>query len=152
MQTTGPFSEREVSAFLEQAVLPVRLACNAAPGQPLVLSLWFVPEAGALYCASLRSARVVRCLERDPRCAFEVAGDQPPYRGVRGRGTARIEPARGEEILRRALRRYLGGEDAPLARWLLSRSAREVAIRVEPERVASFDYTQRMTASTTRSA
>jgi hypothetical protein len=144
MQTSGPWSERQIRAHLEAAVLPLRLASNTASGHPLLLSLWFVPLEGALYCAALASSRVVGSLARDPRCSVEVAADQPPYRGIRGRGAARLEPARGEEILRLALRRYLGSDDGPLARWLLSRSAREVAIRISLDRIASFDYTARM--------
>ena len=144
MATTGPWSEAEIGAYLEAAVLPLRLASNTVSGPPLLLSLWFVPLDGALYCAALTSSRVVRSLARDPRCTVEVAGDLPPYRGIRGRGIAHLEPARGEQILRAALQRYLGRDDGPLARWLLSRSAREVAIRIELDRITSFDYTARM--------
>lgn len=147
MRTSGPWDESQIRAFLEASVLPLRLACAQPSGHPLVLSLWFVPVGDTLFCASLRSARVVTCLERDPRCGFEVAGDRPPYRGVRGQATARLDPARGEEILRAALVRYLGGVDGSLARWLLSRSAREVAIGIEPERITSFDYSARMAPS-----
>jgi nitroimidazol reductase NimA-like FMN-containing flavoprotein (pyridoxamine 5'-phosphate oxidase superfamily) len=147
VKVTGPWSQAQIREFLEQAIIPLRLACRAPSGHPLLLSLWFVPEGDRLLCASLRTSHLVRCLERDPRCAFEVAADAPPYRGVRGRGSVRLEPARGEETLRAAIRRYLGNEDSRLARWLLSRSEREVAIRIEPDRLSSFDFTERMKPS-----
>ena len=92
----------------------------------------------------MENARVVSYLRRNPRCAFEVAADEPPYCGVRGQARAEIDPHRGEEILRRLLIRYLGGTDSSLAQWLLSRANQEVAIRLSPVNVFTWDYSQRM--------
>jgi len=144
MNIDGPWSEPQISRFLEDARFPLRLSVNGSTGWPVLLSLWFVPLEGALWCASVDDARVVRLLAGDPRCAFEAAADTMPYRGVRGRGTATLEPARGEEILRRLIERYLGRDDGRLARWLLSRADREVAIRIAPERLTTWDFTARM--------
>lgn len=49
------------------------------------------------------------------------------------------------EVLRALIARYYGSEDSELARWLLSRSDAEVAIRIEPIRMSSWDYRKRMT-------
>ena len=89
---------------------------------------------------------------REPRCGFELARDAPPYQGVRARGMARLEKARGAEILGRLLDRYLGSRETPLARWLVSRAAQEVAIRIEPERLTSWDFTERMRHEGARTA
>ena len=86
----------------------------------------------------------MRFLRADARCGFEVAGDVPPYRGVRGYGRARLVPERGEAVLRALVLRYLGSDEGSLARWLLSRAAREVAVRIEPQRFLSWDYSERM--------
>jgi len=142
----GPWSEAEAWRFLGETAVPLRLACQDGAGFPLLLSLWFVPEGGALWCASIARARVVRLLAREPRCAFEVSPDAPPYRGVRGRARATLVPERGEAVLRALLQRYQGGESSQLARWLLSRAHEEVAIRLAPETLVSWDYTRRMQA------
>jgi hypothetical protein len=63
---------------------------------------------------------------------------------VRGQGRAELRPEEGESVLRRLIQRYLGSEDAPLARWLLRRPGAEVAIRIEPRRIVSWDYSARM--------
>jgi hypothetical protein len=73
-----------------------------------------------------------------------VSPNQPPYRGVRGRGRATLDAVRGEAVLRRLLRRYLGDEDSDLARWLLSRANEELAVRIEPSSIRTWDYTRRM--------
>jgi len=42
------------------------------------------------------------------------------------------------------IRRYLGSEDSQLARWLLERDVREMAIRIEPLQLTSWDFAERM--------
>jgi len=142
----GPWEWDRVEAYLRKTVVPVRIACLSQKGWPIVLSLWYLYRDGSLWCASQQDARVVRRLEADPRCAFEVAPNEPPYCGVRGQGRATIDTDRGAEILRALLARYFGSEDSELARWLLSRSESEVAIKIDPIRISSWDYTKRMKA------
>jgi len=133
--------------FYEETIIPLRLSCQTPSGWPVVLSLWYLFEAGALYCATPRSARVVEYLRAEPRCAFEVAADHPPYCGVRGQALASIDEQRGLEILERLLLRYTGSVDTPFARNLLNRTVAEVAIRLEPQRVYTWDFSARMAGS-----
>jgi nitroimidazol reductase NimA-like FMN-containing flavoprotein (pyridoxamine 5'-phosphate oxidase superfamily) len=143
---TGPYSEDEVERYLRETVVPVRLACLTASGWPLVLSLWFLYRDGTLWCASRPGARVVEHLERDARCAFEVAREAPPYRGVRGQARATVLGAAGGRLLGELIDRYLSARTSPLARRLLAGAADEVAIRIVPTRLTSWDYTARMGA------
>ena len=138
-----PFAP-QTTTFLDAMRIPLRLSCVTASGWPFVLSLWYLHEAGRLYCATLETARVVEYLRREPRCGFEVAADQPPYCGVRGRALAEIDPAQGPNVLGRLLDRYLGSRDNSLARRLLARSQDEVAIVLTPVQVFTWDYRQRM--------
>ncbi len=142
-----PEFSTEIEQFLTEAKIPLRLATNTVSGWPVVVSLWFVPLAGSLWCATQHSAVVIEHLRHDSRCGFEVAPDQPPYRGVRGRATATLHPSRGEEILRTLLDRYLAGVDSPLATQLLSKCESEVAIEIVPASVRSWDFRERMSGS-----
>ncbi len=108
------------------------------------MSLWFLYEDGAFWCATNGKARLVDYLQSQPRCGFEVAGDTPPYRGVRGKGTAAIVPEAGGDILVRLLRRYAIDPDSTLARSLLAKIDQEVAVRISPTRITSWDFTRRM--------
>ncbi len=136
--------------YLAQVKIPLRLSCTSNSGWPIVLSLWYLYEDGCLYCATPQAAKVVSYLAAEARCAFEIAADQPPYCGVRGRALATIEPDRGLEILERLLIRYLGGTDNPLAQQLLGRSQVEVAIRLAPQSQHTWNFSERMADSIPR--
>jgi nitroimidazol reductase NimA-like FMN-containing flavoprotein (pyridoxamine 5'-phosphate oxidase superfamily) len=144
---SGSFGRDEVAAFLDDAVIPLRLACVAPSGWPVVVSLWFARRGDELVCATQRSSSLVRALEHDLRCAFEVAGEEPPYRGVRGRARVTIEPDEGLATLSELVARYLGGTDGAFARRLLGRTAPEVVLRLDPTEISSWDYSRRMTTT-----
>lgn len=138
---------KEMDQLLADEKIPLRLATHTRAGWPMVVSLWFVPLAGSLWCSTQNSAVIVSHLRNDSRCGFEVAPDEPPYHGVRGRATATLHSGRGEEILHILLNRYLGGIDSPLARQLLSKGESEVAIEIVPVSTYTWDYRERMKGS-----
>ena len=134
----------EVKTYLEAANIPLRLACTTRSGWPVAVSLWFKHKNGKLFCATQKSARVVAYLKNDPRCAFEVAADLPPYCGVCGQAIAHIDESNGLKILEQLLVRYLGGLDSELARSLIVKSENEVAIILKPVKIYTWDFSNRM--------
>jgi hypothetical protein len=143
---TGEWDRAEVAAFLADAYVPIRVACRTPAGGLWMLSLWydFDADAGVFQCATSADADVVRYLRADDGVAFEVSTNDPPYRGVRGCGSATIAPDGDKETLRTLLERYLGGTDSSLARRLLDPARDEVTISIDPERCYSWDFTDRM--------
>jgi nitroimidazol reductase NimA-like FMN-containing flavoprotein (pyridoxamine 5'-phosphate oxidase superfamily) len=141
-------TEDLIRNYLQEIKIPLRLSCVDEAGWPVVLSLWFLYENGSFYCATPERAKVVSYLRREPRCAFEVAADQPPYCGVRGRAVAAIDQEAGLQVLARLLERYVGGTDNSLAQKLLNRDGPEVAIRLEPQSFHSWNFSERMRDST----
>ena len=133
-----------IEQYLRSTEIPVRLACLSTSGAPLLASLWFYYDDEAIWCATPRSAAVADLLSKDPRCAFEIAGDQMPYRGVRGQGSARLSREDGPLVLQRLIDRYLHSRDSDFARWLLARQDDEMAIRIEPTWLNSWDFSSRM--------
>ena len=144
-EISGPWGRPQVDEFLGSAIIPIRLATTGRSG-PLVQSMWFLWDDGLLRCATQADAVIVQRLAADPRCGFKVAADSPPYRGVRGRGTVRIDTELGPAVLRRLIARYLDSAQSPLARWLLARAESEVALAIEPQRLSTWDYSARMQA------
>ena len=139
---SGPWSPTQIEGFLHEAVIPVRLATVGRRG-PLVQSVWFAYADASLWCATQADSVLAKRLRRDPHVGWEVAGDLPPYRGVRGTGTAQLLDD-AEPILRRLIDRY-GQAGTSLADWLLARTESELAIRIDDLRITSWDYADRMT-------
>ena len=141
---TGPWTRQHAMDFLTKTVIPLRLATIAPSGWPVIVSLWFLVEDNMIWCATHQSAKIIRILELNSQCAFEVAPDHPPYLGLRSQANVKLFPGRGADILKRLIDRYQGSRDSELARWLLSRSEEEVAIAITPVRIQSWDYSSRM--------
>jgi hypothetical protein len=133
-----------VTDYLDQIKIPIRIGCVSESGWPVVLSLWFIHRNGKLYCATKESARIVKYLRTNPKCAFEIAADTQPYCGVRGQAIASIEKSLGPEILKELIIRYLGGIDNKLARKLLNEIDAEVAIVLKPVNNFNWNFTSRM--------
>ena len=133
----------QIEAYLGAEEIPVRLG-SISGGAPLVSSLWYLYEEGVIWCATRPDAHLIRWLEGNPRCAFEVAGDCMPYKGVRGQGVAILDASLGEEMLLRLIDRYLHDRDCDFARWLIARSEGEVAICIRPDWINSWDFSGRM--------
>ena len=140
---SGPWDLAAIRGFLDSAVIPMRLATQGG-SWPLVQSLWFLYDGSALWCCTQRESVVAKRLRKTPRCAFEIAADDPPYRGVRGRGIASLDPEPARDLLERLIRRYLADQSSSLAAWLRARVSDEVAIRIGTLAVSSWDYSSRM--------
>lgn len=133
-----------ITAFLQSAVIPMRLAVNDANGFPRLCSLWFVLDGERLLAASHESALITRLLQADARCAFEIATNTEPYRGVRGQGRVSLLAGEGATVLPRLIDKYIGDRHQRLQRWLLSRVDQEYALGIEPEWLSAWDYSGRM--------
>ncbi|MFP4310949.1 MAG: pyridoxamine 5'-phosphate oxidase family protein [Nitriliruptoraceae bacterium] len=143
---SGPWNRDRVEAWLAAARIPLRLAV-LAPRGPLVVSLWFRFDGESLWCATRAGADVVSYVGADPRVGIEVAGDLPPYRGVRGTGRASLVPEAGAEVLEQLLDRYLDERNEALAERLRAEARTgEVALRVTALRLTSWDFSRRMRA------
>jgi hypothetical protein len=141
----GAMSRDEVTAYLEDAEIPVRIACRTPAGRLWMVSLWYrLVGDGSLACATGADATLVRYLREDPDVAFEISENDPPYRGVRGAGTVSLGPDEDKELLRSLLERYLGGTDSGLASTLLTPEREEVRIEVEIDRLYTWDFSARM--------
>ena len=152
LSIAGPWSADQINRHMQLSTIPLRLAINGTRGMPVVLSLWFVSEGGQLWCASVDEARVIELIQRDPRCGFEIAADMPPYRGVRGQANASLHPDRGAEVLDLLLDRYKVHRKSRLGRFLLGRAQREIALKIEPTRLLTWDYSGRMKGAAGASA
>jgi len=147
MEPTGAWDRERTETFLQSETIPIRLSCHTQADVLWMLSLWYLYRDDALWCATSASADVVDYLTGDDRVAFEISTNDPPYKGVRGNGTASIEADPDKTLLKELLERYLGGTDSPLAERLLSPERDEVRIRIDPTKMYTWDFSERMQGS-----
>jgi len=141
---TGKWSKDDVAQFLSEQDIPIRLSFISTDNQPWMLSLWYLFEDDVIYCATRKESKVIENLTRRPYCAFEVSTNDPPYRGVRGKGVVTITPDEDLLLLKKLVDRYISEENDTFREWLLGRDVQEVQIAIEPEKIYSWDYGDRM--------
>lgn len=146
LKKNAVWTAEQTVEFLTKAKIPMRLACNSPHGYPLICSIWYIFDGEVFWCASQKNSKIIRCLEENSKCGFEISVDQPPYKGVRGQGDVRILTEGVEETLNQLLLRYLDDNENSLASWLMSRVADECLIKLTPRWVNNWDYTERMKA------
>lgn len=151
-ELAGAWTENQLETFLDESRIPIRIATQRGDGSLWLVTLWYRYRNGSFECATWANADIVRFLRNDSEVAFDVSTNEPPYRGIRGNGTAATSQDRNKETLQALIQRYLGGVDSPLAEWLLSDGRDEVRLRIQPHELYSWDYTERMQDIDTQTA
>ena len=144
LSTSSAWSEDQVRDYLDTTVLPCRLASIDQNGFPQVTSMWFLQKNKFIYLSARSKSLICSRLKRNNKVGFEIAGENPPYSGVRGRGTATLINAVSEPVLEKLIEKYLISADSSLAKWLLSHPQSESTIKIVPEWMTSWDYSSRM--------
>jgi len=142
IDVTCPWDITQASVFLRQAEIPIRVASSGSRG-PIVQSLWFDFDGAALWCATQASSLLVQRLTANNDIGFEIAADTAPYSGVRGTGTASIQPELTGAVLHRLITKYQGNSETDFSTWLLSRLDKEVAIKINALTLATWDFSGR---------
>jgi len=140
----GSWTRAELETFLAEALVPIRLGCRHPGGGLWMVALWYRHADGAFQCATAADSQLASFLRRDGTVCFDVSTNAPPYMGVRGSGEATLAPDDRKDTLRTLLERYLGGTDSQLAALLLDETRDELRVTVEPTRLYTWDFTERM--------
>lgn len=145
LNKTSAWSEVEIRSYLTTSTIPMRIA-TSTEGFPTLCSVWYMfdDQNGDLLCVSHENSRLVSDLMANEKCAFEIAPNDPPYRGVRGKAVVTLSKDHARETLSTVIPRYLGDTDSRLAKWLIGRSDEEYVLRLKPVQLTSWDYSERM--------
>lgn len=142
--TLQKLERRNYDQMISDTKIPIRIAFTNNDGIPNVMSLWFVQINEKIYCATQKSAKIIQYLKNNPLCGFEIAADKPPYKGVRGNGSAKILDDMGKDVLKILMKKYLGEKESSLSKFLKSNSHNEVALEITPKNLFYYDYSARM--------
>ncbi|MEF8772774.1 pyridoxamine 5'-phosphate oxidase family protein [Halodesulfurarchaeum sp.] len=141
---TGAWTADEVTSFLQETTVPIRIATRRSDGSLWPVTVWYRYRDGVFECATQERADLVSILRNDQTVGIDVSTNDVPYSGIRGTGTATISRDGGRNALRDLVQRYLGGTDSSLAERLLTEDREEVLIRIDPDEIYSWDYSNQM--------
>ena len=138
-------SEGEAREFLTQSRSTLLLGTTNADGTPMIHPVWYFFDSGKtrLYFYTEPALKKAANLSARSQVYFDVDSDKWPYKGVKGRGRARIIAGRAEALscASKILGRYVK-EGQPMIRSVLEKveSGGYVVVEITPAYFTSWDY------------
>jgi nitroimidazol reductase NimA-like FMN-containing flavoprotein (pyridoxamine 5'-phosphate oxidase superfamily) len=145
-----PVTETEVNDFLESK-LNIQIATIDEEGYPMIQPAWFLydKESGKIYIVTSKMSKKIKNILRNPdKIYFSIDDENYPYKGVKGRGVARISEdiQKNLSIMEKVNIKYLGTLEHPLAKMLIenTRNGIEVVIEITPKFFSAWDFSKAM--------
>ncbi len=117
-------------------------------GYPNIHPTWyyFDESSNNIYVATSKHSKKVSNLKRNPSIYFCIDDPNPPYKGVRGKGNARISENINNNIsiAEKIMLKYLGSLEHQMAKTLMDlvRKGDEISIEITPEYFSTWDYSK----------
>jgi PPOX class probable F420-dependent enzyme len=139
--------KEEVERFLESK-LNLQLATIDEQGEPNIQPVWFYYDNNRekLLITTSKFAKKTQNLRNKPAVYFSIDDENPPYKGVKGKGIASIveDPNRTVSQGDRISMKYLGTLDHPIAKMITERSKKGevIIIEISPKFFSTWDYSK----------
>ena len=144
----SPLSEQDLKEFLTSKVLNLHLGTVDEKGHANVhpVGYYFDHLENLFYILTAKESKKTRNLSRKKTIYFCVDDPNPPYKGVRGKGTARIleEVKFNLSIWVKIMARYLGNLEDPMAIALKDelKKGDSIVLEISPKYFSTWDYSK----------
>lgn len=138
-------SEREARNFLTQSKSTLLLGTTNADGTPVIHPVWYYFDSvkTKLYFYTEPALKKATNIRRSSQIYFDVDSDKWPYKGVKGKGSARIVTAEREALSHggKILSKYVK-KGQPMIKSVLEKikSRGYVVFEITPAYFTSWDY------------
>ena len=142
----GPMIEDEVRDFLVNSKKNVHISTLDEKGEPNIHPTWyyFDNNNSKIYIESAKASRKTQNLRRNNIIYYCIDDDNIPYKGVRGKGTARISEDVNYNlpIIEKILAKYLGSIGHPMSQTIISSIGKgdAVILEITPKFYATWDH------------
>jgi PPOX class probable F420-dependent enzyme len=136
-----PFSEQELSAFLNEAPI-ARLGTHNPDGTIHITAVYFKYDDGCILIGTQDVAHKIRNIKHNPQVTVFIDNQAPPWKGVLIYGEASLEYDHVIEKRTSIFERYMPTEDARETAEGLAKAFVSVLIRIQPKQIISYDYTK----------
>lgn len=133
----------EIENFLKTTTCPMRLAVKDTDDFPMICSLWHHYEGGKILAVTHKDSKLLGKLRLKPQCAFEIANNTPPYKGVRGQATCHISEE-AEKYLPLLMSHFLADKYHGLKAFLSNRIHEERLLTLHLHTITAWDFSGRM--------
>lgn len=139
-------TEDEVRNFLSTNKLFARLGTIDEKEDPNIHPVWYYFDNGRIYFETGKNSKKVRNIRKRNNTYFCIDETNPPYKGVRGKGTAIISEdiSRNIPIAEKIMIKYTGSLNNTMAKFLLDSIKRGESIIIEiiPHYYATWDHSK----------
>ena len=138
-------TKEEAERFL-QGKLNLQFATIDEKGDPNIQPVWFYydKEQGKLLIITSKLSKKTQNVRNRPTIYFSIDDENPPYKGVKGKGNATIveDPNRIVPQAERISMKYLGTLDHPAAKEMIDRSKNKegVLVEISPMFFSTWDF------------
>ena len=138
-------TREEAERFLESK-LNLQIATIDKQGDPNIQPVWFYydKDERKLLIITSKLAKKTQNLRNRPTIYFSVDDENPPYKGVKGKGNVTIveDPNRIVPQAEKISMKYLGTLDHPVAKMITdgSKKGEVVLVEITPKFFSTWDY------------
>ena len=139
-------TEQEINDFLASSKLNIHLGTIDDNGYPNVHPTWYYFDSTnkKIYIETSKLSKKTDNLRKNKNLYFCIDDPNPPYKGVKGRGTGRIHDDINHNILiaEKIMTKYLGSMQHSMAQKLMSfvKNGDSVIIEISPMYFSTWDY------------
>ena len=121
-----PMTEEETKNFMANSNnnLLIRIGVIDEKGEPNIIPLAYLFDSvsNKIYISILKTTKKVDMIRKNNVVAYCIDDPNPPFKGVRGKGTVKIheDVDHNIPIVKKFMMKSIGSLDNPIAKWLLT--------------------------------
>ena len=143
-------TEPQVKDFLSNTKLNLLLGTIDEKNEPNVHPVWYLYHDSKIYVETLKTSRKVKNIRQKDTVYFCVDDETMPYKGVRGKGTARISEDIGFNlpIAEKIMIKYTGNLDNEIAKLLMAgvKNGISAILEINPKYYSTWDHSTGISA------
>ena len=144
----APLNEQEIKDFLTVGKLNIHLGTVDEKGDANIHPAWYFydPSKEMIYLETSKEGKKTYNLRKNENVYFCIDDPNPPYKGVRGKGSVKIHEDINFNvpIAEKIMVKYLGNIDHPMAKGLLDmqKKGQSIVVEISPKYYSTWDYSK----------
>lgn len=143
-----PLNEQDTKEFLTTKILNVHLGTVDDKGHANIHPAWYYYDDSKekIYVETGKGSKKMENLSRINTIYFCIDDPNPPYRGVRGKGSIKVSEDVNFNVLtaQKIHLRYLGNLEHPIAHELMDaiKKGQSVILEISPKYFSTWDFSK----------